>query len=224
MPGEPPRVQPSKKVAAHWDADGNRIEGTLTWRSPRHHEPDLWSAYLSFYRHEIIDGVLGSDAEQQRMTQVPSGWTPIELLSHVLHMEQRWFVWGFLGEDGRRRVGRLDDRRPLGAAGPTPGGRSPTDVTAESLADRLRDLGERHRILPTTRSMRSPPAPIGFDDGDPPTLEWICFHVLAGVRPARRPPRHRGRAGRLRRSSSSSAALAIRDRRRTAARTRTPPR
>ncbi len=29
---------------------------------------------------------------------MPSGWTPIELLSHVLHMEQRWFVWGFLGE------------------------------------------------------------------------------------------------------------------------------
>ena len=26
MPGEPPRVQPSKKVAAHWDKDGNRIE------------------------------------------------------------------------------------------------------------------------------------------------------------------------------------------------------
>lgn len=25
MPGEPPRVQPSKKVAAHWDSDGNRI-------------------------------------------------------------------------------------------------------------------------------------------------------------------------------------------------------
>lgn len=26
MPGEPPRVQPSKKVASHWDEDGNRIE------------------------------------------------------------------------------------------------------------------------------------------------------------------------------------------------------
>jgi DNA ligase D-like protein (predicted polymerase) len=25
MPGEPPRVQPSKKVAEHWDADGNRL-------------------------------------------------------------------------------------------------------------------------------------------------------------------------------------------------------
>ena len=28
MPGEPPRVQPSKKVAAHWDEHGNRVEGT----------------------------------------------------------------------------------------------------------------------------------------------------------------------------------------------------
>ena len=27
MPGEPPRVQPSKKVAAHWDEDGQRIDG-----------------------------------------------------------------------------------------------------------------------------------------------------------------------------------------------------
>jgi len=25
MPGEPPRVPPSKKVAAHWDEHGNRI-------------------------------------------------------------------------------------------------------------------------------------------------------------------------------------------------------
>jgi DNA primase len=26
MPGEPPRVQPSKKVAEHWDAEGNRTD------------------------------------------------------------------------------------------------------------------------------------------------------------------------------------------------------
>jgi hypothetical protein len=25
MPGEPPRVQPSKKVESHWDEHGNRI-------------------------------------------------------------------------------------------------------------------------------------------------------------------------------------------------------
>lgn len=28
MPGEPPRVQPSKKVAEHWDEQGNRVEGS----------------------------------------------------------------------------------------------------------------------------------------------------------------------------------------------------
>ena len=27
MPGEPPRVQPSKKVAEHWDEEGNRVDG-----------------------------------------------------------------------------------------------------------------------------------------------------------------------------------------------------
>jgi hypothetical protein len=26
MPGEPPRVQPSKKVAANWDEDGNPVK------------------------------------------------------------------------------------------------------------------------------------------------------------------------------------------------------
>lgn len=27
MPGEPPRVQPSKKVAANWDEEGNPVKG-----------------------------------------------------------------------------------------------------------------------------------------------------------------------------------------------------
>ena len=27
MPGEPPRVQPSKMVAAHWDEQGNPVGG-----------------------------------------------------------------------------------------------------------------------------------------------------------------------------------------------------
>ncbi len=28
MPGEPPRVQPSKKVAENWDDDGKRVAGS----------------------------------------------------------------------------------------------------------------------------------------------------------------------------------------------------
>lgn len=58
-----------------------------------------WADYLDWVREEMIRGVLSLSPEQQRTTRVPSGWSPIELLSHVLHMEQRWFVWGFLGEE-----------------------------------------------------------------------------------------------------------------------------
>ena len=60
---------------------------------------DPWPAYLDYYRETIIAGVLPLPPQAQRTARVPSDWTPIELLSHVLHMEQRWFVWGFLGED-----------------------------------------------------------------------------------------------------------------------------
>ncbi len=34
MPGEPPRVQPSKKVEGHWDADGNRVEDRAAGGAP----------------------------------------------------------------------------------------------------------------------------------------------------------------------------------------------
>ena len=75
---------------------------------PDKHAPagaQRWIGYLDWVRAEIAEAVLALDADAQRRTAVPSGWTPIELLSHVLHMEQRWFVWGFLGERGRRRRG-----------------------------------------------------------------------------------------------------------------------
>ena len=144
---------------------------------PDHHEPDLWPAYLAFYRDQIIDGVLGLSPERQRTSTVPSGWTPIELLSHVLHMEQRWFVWGFLGEGVDDVWGdwTIDNPWRPGADGRW---HVPAEVTAESLAERLRALGRR-----TTAILAEHPADavsadgVAFD-GDPATLGWICFHVL----------------------------------------------
>src|SRR5690349_21042770 len=58
-----------------------------------------WSAYLDWMRDELAQTVLALDPDEQRRSRVPSGWSPIELLSHCLHMEQRWFVWGFLREE-----------------------------------------------------------------------------------------------------------------------------
>lgn len=130
------------------------------------------AAYLDFYRRQLADGVLALDEEERRTTRLPSGWTPLELLSHVLHMEQRWFVWRFLGEDvaepaGDWADGRIGETRWAVADG----------VSAEELAARLHAIGER-----TTQVLRdhdlAEPAATERGVGDPVDLRWTCFHVL----------------------------------------------
>ena len=136
-----------------------------------------WAAYLDWVRNDLIATVLGLDEPARRTTQVPSGWTPIELLSHVLHMEQRWFVWGFLGEPVDDPWGDWsvdepwdrDDARWVVA----------DHVTAEDLAGRLRAVGDRVRSVLRDVPMTATASPDGRFAQDPPTLEWICFHVLA---------------------------------------------
>ncbi len=137
-----------------------------------------WSAYLDWVRAEIVRGVLGLTPEQQRTTRVPSGWTPLELLSHVLHMEQRWFVWGFLGEPVAEPWGDWDVDEPWrdGADGRW---QVADDVTAEELADRLEAMGARTREVLSSYPLDAVGSAAGRFHADPPTLEWICFHVLA---------------------------------------------
>jgi uncharacterized damage-inducible protein DinB len=136
-----------------------------------------WADYLDWVRAELINGVLGLSPEQQRTTLVPSGWTPIELLSHVLHMEQRWFVRGFLGEEVADPWGDwdIDDPWRDGVEGRW---HVAEDVTAAALAERLESVGARTREVLTSHSLDTVGQPgVSFGD-DPPTLEWICFHVL----------------------------------------------
>ncbi|WP_109505910.1 DUF664 domain-containing protein [Nocardioides speluncae] len=139
---------------------------------------ERWVGFLDWVREEMIDGVLGLSAAEQRTTRLRSRWTPIELLSHVTHMEQRWFVWGFLGEP-------VDD--PWGdwsVDDPTisnPDGRwvVADEVTAEELVARLRAIGERTRAILAEHPLDATGATGGRFTENPPTLEWICFHVLA---------------------------------------------
>ncbi|WP_245916816.1 DUF664 domain-containing protein [Nocardioides gansuensis] len=143
-----------------------------------------WADYLDWVRGDLIEGVLALSRDDQRTPRVPSGWTPLELLSHVLHMEQRWFVWGFLGEDVDEPWGDWntdepwlpddsDDTRPAATW------LVADDVTAEQLADRLEAVGARTRAVLARHPLDARAAVGGRFEGDPPTLEWICFHVLA---------------------------------------------
>lgn len=137
-----------------------------------------WSAYLDWVRAEIADGVLALSPGEQRTPRVASGWTPIELLSHVLHMEQRWFVWGFLGEQVAEPWGDWTVAEPWD---PGRDGRwhVPEDVTADDLLVRLEAVAARTRAVLRDFPLDATASPGGRFADDPPTLEWICFHVLA---------------------------------------------
>lgn len=143
-----------------------------------------WADYLDWVRADIIRVVLSMALDEQRTSRLPSGWTPLELLSHVLHMEQRWFVWGFLGETVDLPWGDWNVSEPWsddvnGETGASARWEVPGDVTAEDVADGLRALGLRTRTVLNEHGMDNSGAAGGRFGDDPPTLEWICFHVLA---------------------------------------------
>lgn len=145
---------------------------------------DRWADYLDWMRSTMISRVTSLSVDEQRTTRLPSAWTPIELLSHVLHMEQRWFVWGFLGEWVAEPWGdwnvdepwRADDADDTGADARWA---VPDDVTADQLAVRLTEVGARTRAVLREFPLDTPGTTGGRFGDDPPTLEWICFHVLA---------------------------------------------
>jgi uncharacterized damage-inducible protein DinB len=137
---------------------------------------ERWAGYLDWVRSDVIDGVLALSYDDQRIPRVPSAWTPLELLSHVLHMEQRWFVWGFLGEQVDDPWGDWDVDDPSTGTGRW---QVPPGTTAEDLADRLRALGERTTAILREHPLGAVASVGGRFSEDPPTLEWICFHVLA---------------------------------------------
>jgi len=127
-------------------------------------------------------------SEDQRTPRVPSGWTPLELLSHCLHMEQRRFVRGFLGGHVAEPWGDWNTDEPWlsdDSDQTRPAARwvVSREVGAEDLVARLEAVAARTRGVLRDFPLDATAAPggrFGGDgDGDPPTLEWICFHVLA---------------------------------------------
>lgn len=145
---------------------------------------ERWADYLDWVREDMIAAVLSLSPAEQRRVCVPSGWSPLELLNHVLHMEQRWFVWGFLGEAVERPWGDWNVAEPWTSddSGETEASARwevADDVTADAVATRLRALGGRTRAVLLEHPPATPAAAGGRFEEDPPTLEWICFHVLA---------------------------------------------
>lgn len=130
------------------------------------------AAYLAFYRETFLEKVASLPEAELRVSQVPSGWTPLALLRHVEMMERRWFRWGFLGE-------QVDD--PWGDSQGDPDGPWFVDLglTLADVAAALRDQGERTAAVLATYDLDVVASAAGrFRGTEPPTLRWICFHVL----------------------------------------------
>ena len=59
---------------------------------------ELLLGYLDYYRSVIARKLNGLTEAELRSSHLPSGWTPLELLKHLVHMEARWLRWGFMAE------------------------------------------------------------------------------------------------------------------------------
>jgi len=127
----------------------------------------LFARYLDFYRETAARKVASLPDAERRRSLLPSGWTPLEMLSHLMHMERRWFVWGFLGEAVPDPWGDGEDRWHVA-----------DDVSLEQLLASLRRTGERTSQVLAEHELDKIGEPGGRFDAEPPTLAWICFHVL----------------------------------------------
>jgi hypothetical protein len=93
--------------------------------------------YLDYFRTRVAAKVDSLSAAEQPRTQLPSGWTPLELVKHLTYVERRWLEWGFEGRPiddpwGDQRDGRWHVH---------------PDETPGQLPAALRVQGERSRAV-----------------------------------------------------------------------------
>ena len=137
--------------------------------APRASRTEVFLGYLEYFRSVVVDKLDGLTDEQLRTSRLPSGWAPLEVLVHLIHVERRWLVWGFEGEpvpdpwaerrDGRWHVPPGETREGLVAA-------------LGRQAARTREIVESHELSdvgqPGERWNGAPPA----------TLERVLFHLV----------------------------------------------
>jgi hypothetical protein len=129
----------------------------------------VFAAYLDAFRAQLADLVTSVSEADAARAIVPSGWTPLELVTHLTHVERRWLVWGFLGEDvGDPWADRRDGRWHV-----------PDGTTRAQLLDALRAQGAVTRRVVLDHDLDETGQPSDrWEGAAPPTLERVCFHLL----------------------------------------------
>jgi uncharacterized damage-inducible protein DinB len=137
--------------------------------APASSRNEVFLRYLDYFRSRLVTKLAGLPAGELTRSRLPSGWTPIELIKHLLYVEMRWLEWGFEcrdvaepwadGRDGRWHVADDETLDDLIAALAEQAQRSRAVIEAHDLAD-IGKPGDR------------------WDGDDPPPLERVLFHLL----------------------------------------------
>lgn len=135
---------------------------------------ELLEGQLDYCRGAVLRKFGELPQTELRRTRLPSGWTPLELLHHLTHVERRWLVWGFQGEQVPE---------PWADADADDRWRVPEGMTAEEVVTGFREQAERSRKIASgadlgTRACAGGRFPAGPGAAEPPTLGWILFHLL----------------------------------------------
>jgi len=129
----------------------------------------VFLGYLEFFRATLTGKLRGLPAAELRSSRLPSGWTPLELLKHLRHVERRWLEWGFAGADIKDPwADWRDDHWYVG-----PG---------ESLDSLLSDLAAQAAVstaIITSHDLGDVGQPGDRWSGkEPASLERVLFHLL----------------------------------------------
>ena len=130
---------------------------------------EVFLGYLDYFRSRLVSKLETLPDGELRISRLPSGWTPIELLKHLAYVELRWLEWRFEGRDIAGPWG--DDRDGRWYVAP---GETLQDLVAalHAQAARTRAIVESHDLAD-----RGQPGD-RWDGGNPPALERILFHLL----------------------------------------------
>lgn len=145
---------------------------TLPFPSPTDASPsraEVLLRYLDYFRSVLLAKLDGLTDEELRGSRLPSGWSPLELLHHLVHVERRWLEWGFEGQPVADPWGdRRDDRWYVG-----PG------VTLADLRTRLEDQAATTRAVVERHDLDEAGQPgERWEGAEPPSLERVVLHLV----------------------------------------------
>jgi len=124
--------------------------------------------YLDYFRSVVRARAASLSDDQLRSSLVASGWTPLELVKHLVNVERRWLVWGFAGLEVDDPWADNRDGRWFVAP----------QESLEGLLTALTAGGERTRAIVMEHALTDSGAPgKRWAGADPATLERVLLHV-----------------------------------------------